>query len=302
MRGSQLSTDKESGKKLGFSSNDRMMPPSFDPMKFGLENDLKIALTELRWIRKTRGKLKNSDFNTVSVKYEFPVDFLKRGLKGFSYPEDFLISKSKWFPILYSWLVRDQWYSINLFRLQFDYYRTKFRSILFLGILPALFFYADSTLQMLFKLYLLQRISLVLLPFIFFYISLCIGLRNYIGSKKMKVDEYSTHLEEMGLRYIIANNEKFIQDHYRYVVHASDVLLKKIKSSPLVTLFYLRTAEMEKQPTRFKKLLMKLHLLPKASVSIEKEEIPVFYAENAYIEYMRRIKELADETHNAKTG
>jgi hypothetical protein len=255
---------------------------------------LNIALTELRWIKKNRGKLTNSNFKTVSEKYKFPIDFLKKGIRGFSYPEDFLISKSKWFPILYSWVVRDRQYSINLFRLQFDYYRRKIRSILFLGILPAVFFYVDSTLQMFFKLDLLQRISLVLLPFIFFYISLCIGLRNHIGSKRMKVDEYSTHLEEMGLRYIIANNEKFIQDHFEYVVHASDILLRKMQSSPTPTLFYIGTTEkeIEKRPARFTRLLRKLHLLPKPSVSIEKEKIPVFYAENPYIEYRKRIEEL----------
>jgi len=41
---------------------------SLDPMKFGSENDLKIALTELRWIKKTKGKLRSNDFKIVSEK------------------------------------------------------------------------------------------------------------------------------------------------------------------------------------------------------------------------------------------
>jgi len=272
-------------------------------MKFGLENDLKIALTELRWIRKTKGKLKTSDFGRISEKYKFPTDFLKEGLEGFSFPEDYMISKSKWFPILYSWLVRDRRYSINLYRLQFDYYSTKFRSLLFLGLLFGVFLYVDTALEFLLGLSLSDRISLELLPFILFFVALYFELRDYVAGKKMRLDEYSTDLEEMGLRYIIANNERFIQDNYRYVAWASDTMLKKIQSSPLLTLFYIRTTEMEKQssqlarPARVRDLLMKLHLLPKPSVSIEKEEVPVFYAENAYLEYAKRIEDLAEETH-----
>jgi len=79
---------------------------SFDPMKFGSENDLKTALTELRWRKSTKGKLMKIDFRTVSEKYRFPIGFLKKGLTGLSYPEDWLISKSKWFPIIYNWVAR----------------------------------------------------------------------------------------------------------------------------------------------------------------------------------------------------
>ena len=270
---------------------------SFEPMKFGNENELKIALTELRWIKKTRGKLRNSDFKIISEKYRFPVDFLKKGLRGFSYPEDWLISKSKWFPILYGWVVRDKQYSINLFKLQFDYLRIRFNSIRFLVILIAGFLYIDFILQALFELDLLQRLSLVILPFILSFVALCVELRNNIGSKKARLDDYSTYLEEMGLGYIIAQNEQFIEQHYRQIIYAGNIILKKMQSSPSVTLFHIGTAETEKQPTRFNRVLRKLHLLPKIS-AIGKEKIPVFYAENPYLEYIKRIKELAEETNN----
>ena len=267
---------------------------SFDPMKFGNENELDIALTELRWIKKTKGKLRNSDFKTVSEKYKFPIDFLKKGIRGFSYSEDFLISKSKWFPVIYSWVVREEQHSINLFKLQFDYLRTRLISIYFLGMLGAGFLYLDLTLQVLFKLDLLQRLSLVVIPFILSFIALYVELRNNLASRKMKLDEYSAHLEEMGLRHIIVSNEQFIQQHYRYVVHAGGIILKKMRSSPTMMLFPMGTTEIEKQPTRSSRLLVKLHLLPKSFASSEKEKIPVFYAENSYIEYRKRIEELAE--------
>jgi hypothetical protein len=291
-----MSFDKGHKEKTSSLLTDYMKGISFDPMKFGNENELNIALTELRWIKKTRGKLRNSDFMAVSEKYKFPVDFLRRGFEGFSYPEDYLISKSKWFPILYSWVVRNHKHSINLYKLQFDYLQTRFRSVYFLGLLIVGFFYIDMILQAIFKLDLLQRLSLVFLPLILSFIALCVELRNNIGNKKMKLDEYSAYLDEMGLRYIILSNEEFIHQNYRRIVYASKTVLKKMQSSPLIMLFHIRTEEEEKQPTRFNKLLRKLHLLPKLSASIEKEKIPVFYGENAYFEYEKRIKELAKGT------
>jgi hypothetical protein len=262
-------------------------------MKFGNENELNIALTELRWVKKIRGKLRNSDFKTVSEKYKFPIDFLKKGIRGFSYPEDFLISKSKWFPILYSWVVRDRQYSINLFKLQFDYFRAKFRTTLFLAIFAGISLNVGSILQNLFKLDLLQMIQLAI-SFILSFIALYVALRNSLHNRKTKLEEYSANLEEMGLRRIIIHNEQFIQQHYRHVIHAGDIILRKMQSSPTLTLFYMRTTEkeIEKRPARFTRLLRKLHLLPKPSVPIEKEKIPVFYAENPHIEYRKRIEEL----------
>lgn len=266
---------------------------SFDPMKFGNESELDIALTELRWIKKIEGKLRNSDFKTVSEKYKFPIDFLKKGIRGFSYPEDFLISKSKWFPILYNWVVRDKQYSINLFKLQFGYLQTKFRSILFLAIFSGISLNVGSIVQYLFKLDQLQTVLLAI-PFILSFIALCVALSNNLYSRKTKLDEYSAYLEEIGLRRIIIYNEKFIRQHYRYIIHAGGTILKKMQSSPTIVLFPKGTTEIEKQPSQFSKLLAKLHILPKSFASSEKEKIPVFYAENTYVEYRKRIEELAE--------
>jgi hypothetical protein len=73
-------------------------------MKFGSQEDFKTAITELKWIMKTFGKVSRRDFETVSAKYNFPTDFLKAGLKGLMLEaDDYRISTSKWFPIIFSW-------------------------------------------------------------------------------------------------------------------------------------------------------------------------------------------------------
>jgi len=165
---------------LSESLNDRFQKEktssiSFDAMKFGSENELRIALTELRWIKRNKGRVTNSDFKIISEKYRFPIDFLKKGFRGFSYPEDYLISKSKWFPILYSWVVQDRQHFINLSKLKIDYIRTRYRSMLFLGILGTIFLQASFTLRELFNFS--QLLSLVV-AFILSFISLYVGLRN----------------------------------------------------------------------------------------------------------------------------
>lgn len=42
---------------------------SLEPMKFGTANEFRIALTELRWIKKDKGKLADNDIATVARKY-----------------------------------------------------------------------------------------------------------------------------------------------------------------------------------------------------------------------------------------
>jgi len=270
---------------------------SFDAMKFGSERDLRIALTELRWIKRTRGKLNRNDFETVSNKYGFPIDFLRKGLKGFSYPEDYLVSKSKWFPILYSWTVRRTEFGLNLFRFQIDYVQTLFRFSLFLGILGIVLFQMGFTLQNLLNLDLSQFLSVLIFPFAFFFISLAAELRNSVANKKMMLEECTAKLKEEGFHQLIDDNERFIRQHYTIIAYAGGTVLKKMQESPSLSLFYIGAKE-EKKPMRLNKLsrlLIRLHLLPKPSASLEKEKIPIFYGENPYIEYRKRIGELAQD-------
>lgn len=272
---------------------------SFDPMKFGSESDLKTALTELRWRKSIKGKLMKIDWKTVSGKYKFPISFLKKGLSGFSYPEDWVISRSKWFPIIYNWVARDKQYSLNLFKLQFDHLRARFYSILFCISLIAVFFNIDLFLQAFFEFSFIQRVSVVIIPFILSFIALYFELKNNISNKKAKLDEYSMYLDEMGLGYIRRINERFIEEHYREIIFAGNVILKKMRIAPTLQLFPIGVKEIEKEPSRSDRLLRKLGLVPESSVSIEKEEVPIFYGENTHQEYVKRIKELVKESEGA---
>ena len=105
------------------------------------------------------------------------------------------------------------------------------------------------------------------------------------------------HLEETGLQHIIYESEGFIQEHLRYVIHAGDIILKKMQSSPTILGIHIGTKieEKEKKPHRLRRLLSKIRLLPKLATSIEKVKIPVFYVENPYVEYRKRIEELEKE-------
>jgi len=282
------------------ASGKKRMPLSTDPMRFGLENDLKIALTELRWLKKSKRELKDSDFATVAEKYELPTDFLRKGLAGFDFPDDYLISKSKWFPILYSWVCRNRDFSFNLFRLQFAYIRAHFWSIFTLCALPILFLYIDTFLIVLLEIDLRDRVSFVFLPLIVSLIAFYLELRSYVGGKKASLDDYSKYLEERRLGYIIAENEKFIQRNYRLIVFRGNTVLENLRSSPSLTFIYSGMQQIQRPPkskrfARFDVVSKKLHLRPKSTAPTEKENIPVFYVENTDLEYRKRIKKLEDQ-------
>lgn len=251
---------------------------SFDAMRFGSESDLKIALTELKWIEKSNGRISENDFLSVSQKYLFPIEYLKKGLEGFSH-QDWLISKSKWFTILYSWVVKDKERSLNLFRLQFAYIRAQFIAMWVIGFSIAALLYVDYILPFFVHIDLLQRLYGEILPFVFFIVSLGIGLIPYLNDKKTKADEYSQQLRETGLGFIVSNNEKFIHRDYMRMTIAihGNTLLRNLEKSITIIGSSVGTKEEETKP------------------SGKKEKIPVFYAENAYVEYQKRIEELSRE-------
>jgi hypothetical protein len=68
-------------------------------MQFGSESEYRTALQEIEWL-KSIGKLDDAEFNALSVKYQFPVSFLKAKLR---FPHDYMIMLSDWWAILCSW-------------------------------------------------------------------------------------------------------------------------------------------------------------------------------------------------------
>lgn len=205
-------------------------------MKFGSEEDYKLALTELRWIKKTNGKITNQDLENLSSKYNFPVGFIKHGYKGLKSPDDYRISKSKWFPIFYSWLVQKKEISFKLFCLQIDYERAKFSIFRNLAILIGI---AQLIIIMMWNFGLLDMLNLALLvlSFVLFFIGLFFEMYNSLTDKKMRLEEYSHFLKQKGLEKIIEENEKFLKSHSKFVRYAGNILKKKLEEGISMTIF-----------------------------------------------------------------
>lgn len=209
---------------------------SLNAMKFGSEEDFRIAITELKWIVHTFGEATNRDFEVVSSKYNFPVGFLEQGLKGSEFPDDSKISKSKWFPILYSWRIQGREISYKLFRLQIDYLRSRFSLIRTFVILAGIF----QLLILFLANYLMLdplELSLLIISFMLFSIGLFFEMKNPLSDKKMALDEYAYLLKQKGLGKIIEENERFLKRHSKFVIYAGNILKKKLEEARNITIF-----------------------------------------------------------------
>lgn len=260
-------------------------------MKFGSENDFNVAITELKWIEKTNGKLADGDIITVSRKYNFPPDFLKEGLKGLSYPWGQLISQSKWYPIFFSWMTRESQYSKDLYRLQIDYHSTRAKAsmIFFLAFFAPL--YLATVLVMNLGLSLLQVVLAVGVPASLGLVGLFFQFRSDVSNKKSKVEEFESNLKRLGLERIVKHNARVIDEHISFAMYAGRVFLQKLNEAPDLSAVPLGIEEHEVKPrlSRIERLLVSLRI--KHRPEPKKEKVPVFYVENPYLEYAKRLQE-----------
>lgn len=208
---------------------------SLNSMRFGSEEDFDTAITELRWITKTYGKSRKSDFERISSKYLFPTEFLQLGLKGLS-RDDYRISKSKWFPILYSWKNQRRDVSYKLLSLQIDYKSTKFSVIrntaVFIGICQIIILLLSTN----FALDSLD-LSLLVLTFGLFLTEWLSQMIGRLSEKRVALDEYCHILQQKGLGRIIEENERFLKTVQKFVIHAGSILKKKLASPLEMTIF-----------------------------------------------------------------
>lgn len=209
---------------------------SFNALKFGSEEDFRLAITELKWMKDSFGKVTDRDFEEISSKYDFPTDFLKHGFKGLKFPDDYRISKSKWFPILYSWVVQNRETSNKLFRLQIDYKRAKFTIFRNLAILVGI---AELIIIMMWNYELLDmlNLSLLILTFALFFVALFFEMYNPLNEKRTTLEEYSHLLRQKGLEKIIEENEKFLKSMSTFVRYAGNIVKKKIEEGTSITIF-----------------------------------------------------------------
>jgi hypothetical protein len=210
---------------------------SLQPMHFGSEEDFKIAVTELKWLDKTFGKIAEKDYEAIANKYNFPVDFLKKGLKeGLKEWDDYKIGKSPWFPILYSWKAQGKEASDRLIRLQIDYLYTKARRQRTFVFSLAVCLWITVFLRSVIYLDYLQ-LSLLIVTFGIFIFGLWFQLMDPVSEKKLKLDNYKRYLKQKGLIETLKSGEDYAKQQRNVVGFAGNVLIKKLESAIEMSVF-----------------------------------------------------------------
>lgn len=270
------------------------MPP--EQMKFGTEREFETALAELKWIAKTKGRLTKSDFEVAAQKYSFPADFLKEGLSGLQFPRDYMISQSKWFPVVYVWnmhfrslhyeylklTVNYAWYSALMIAVPF--------SILMFGII------CGEVLWMLG--FPLQNVALSVTPTT---IGATIAISLWLASKrsdaKSKREEFMTRFKsEVPRKEIfyatISMTNRFIEK--RPLV--AKALASRLETDVThVNLFRVGDVMISrKKKSRFWRIRAALSFLPGLKQHAEHEVAPVYLAENPELEYAKRMRGVLD--------
>jgi hypothetical protein len=206
-------------------------------MKFGSQEDFKTAITELKWVMKTFGKVSRRDFETVSTKYNFPTDFLKAGLKGLMLEaDDYRISTSKWFPIIFSWDWQRKEVSDELFRLHIDFLSSRFSVIRTLVLLVALFQVLVFFLWNYLKLDSLN-LTLLVVSLALFIISLFSQMWDSVAAKNIALEKYRHLLKQKGLGQIIEEDNRVVRAHYKFIIYAPKIMKKKLEEALSIAVF-----------------------------------------------------------------
>lgn len=201
---------------------------SYEAMKFGSEEEFKIALTELKWIQKNR-KLTDGDFETLSTKYNLPQDFLKAALGGLRYPDDFRISTSKWFPIVFSWNVQREEAINKMERLYIDFIHTRFTRLRTFLFSVALSMFSITLLANYFSVNALT-LAILILTFGTFLGSLYYQLMDPVSDIKKDMDDYEHFLKQKGLEKIIENAREYAKTYRKQIEVVGNMMKQKLDS------------------------------------------------------------------------
>lgn len=169
------------------------------PMRFGTEVDFHIALAELKWIRQRR-QLYDDDFKLAASKYQIPKDMLVEALNGnLRFPDDYMISKSRWFPVLYSWALDSESSKNDLFLKVVHHERARQNYASAVVLVPTLvavtIFVAWTILQNFgYSLTDFLRFYPFFLPAIPLYIGLLVTMRLRIGDNWKPLNDHLTKM------------------------------------------------------------------------------------------------------------
>jgi len=215
---------------------------SLDPMKYGSEREFDLALTELKYIKNRKGKLTKVDFQEISNKYRFSIDFLKAGLKGLSFPNDYKITTSKWFPIMYSWAKRQEKMSEDfiIFKKRLiEIYKDKARidSLIVVSALllfPPLYFFLGMNLTTLFGVF-LSYLSIGV-PLV---VELHYHFKSEISSKMEEIERQKELMTMEGMEEATKSIDELMRRDAKFIIHAPDEYFAKLLSAPTLNAFYL---------------------------------------------------------------
>jgi hypothetical protein len=206
---------------------------SFGPMAFGTEDDFALAITEMKWVKARQNSLSDADVDRIASKYSFPAAFLKAGLSGLKWPDEVLVSKSSWYPIIYAWLLQERDSALRLFRLQIDYWHTKAVSTIIFALMAVFVGNFIAIIYYLFKPDVFELSAGLILPSSIALATLYLQLQSSVAEKGLKLEETTSLFKRSGLEHIIANNEDFLAKEMGMVVWVGSKLYKKLEESPL---------------------------------------------------------------------
>ena len=243
-------------------------------LKFGNEQDFERAKIELEWIA-TRRKLRQKDFERVSEKYILPIDFLKKGIEGLDL-DDCLITRSKWFPIMYSWRFEAIEVERDFVKLCIDYVRSRFFGRRFLFYTFVILSYLSFYFAVFLNTPILEVMWTLIIPVLLFAFEIFFELKVKAAEKKSKRDEFARQMILRGFGQNVDSTIKFVDKQWKVAV----IDPQKLIDAPTLTLFPMEKLKGED----FQEI--------KRRMPEEKSSYPQFYGENPHQAYKQRIDAL----------
>lgn len=270
------------------------MPP--EQMKFGTEREFETALAELKWIEKTKGKVTKSDFEVTAQKYNFPADFLKEGLSGLQFPRDYMISQSKWFPVVYVWNMHFRALHYEYLKLTVNY--AWYSSLLLTApfAVPMIGIMCGEVLWMLG--FALQNVALwVTPPTIGATIPISLWLATKRSDAKSRREQFMRKFEsEVPRKEIFYATVSMTNRFINKRPFVAKALASRLETN-VTHLNLFRAGEVmisRKKKSRFSRIRAALSFMPGLKRHAEHEVVPVYLAENPELEYAKRMKGVLD--------
>jgi hypothetical protein len=214
--------------QVAAKSADVTLESSHIPMRFGTESDYDLALKELRWLRRrSEGKLSESDLVLVARKYDFPPDFLEKGLNEGLSMEDRMIMTSKWFPVIYAWTAQRKAARRQLI----DAYVAFGRSLRPFAFTAIILLFALAYLTFFFFIWrILEPIQLgvaFVFPYVTFAVPLLYSLWDKVTERQKEVYALFEAARTNGYTYLARSLERFIGKYARALAFTNFETLEK---------------------------------------------------------------------------